>query len=274
MNTVIGIIAVVVVLAAIVAAVIIIRRRKQQRIDALSPAERELHDAQTEYNLAVKAAEKAHTAEVKARDKRLKAAQAAVSTANSLGSKNVASYRGKDGAVSYTELTITTNQGTFPLGTDITAVADTAGNLATSSKTSLGRVAAGGFLLGPAGLILGGVAKKTTMHDTRELYLLIDAPDRFAALITCNPDDGQKVRQFAMGIKQAALNINTFAARREAAIASSTQTLELEQGNLTSLNQAAAALEAARNNSGRVDAAQLALPAAPTAASGPGAAAK
>lgn len=264
-GTVIGIIAVIVVIAAVIAAVVLVRRNKQKRIDGMSPAERELHDAQIEYDSAVKAAEKAHTGEVRAREKRLKAAQSAVAAAQTIGGRKLGSYRGKDGSVTLTETTITTNQGTFPLGTDITAVADTAGNLATSSKTSLGRVAAGGILLGPAGLILGGVAKKTKMHDTRELYLLVEAPDRFAALITCNPDDGQKVRQLAMSIKQASMNVSNVLRQRETAIAGSARNLEIEQGNVADVNAAAAAVEAARNNSRRLDTAKLALPATPAA---------
>lgn len=66
-----------------------------------------------------------------------------------------------------------------------------------------------------------------------------------------------------MGIKQASMNVSGFLAKRGQAIANTARGLEVEQLNLTALNDAATALEAARNNSHRLDAAQLALPAAP-----------
>ena len=264
----IAVIVLVVLIAASVAAVLLVRRNKQKRIAAMSPAERELHEAQLEYEATVKAAEKDHAREVKAREKRLKVAEVNLSTANAIGNRRVGGFRGTDGAVSFTGTTITVSQGTFPLTTDITAVADTAGNLATSSRTTLTRVAAGGLLLGPAGMILGGVAKKNKIHDTRELYLLVEAPDRFASLISCNPDDGQKVRQVAMGIKQAALNVNNTLMQRQQAIAAAENDLYTEQQDSGALSVAAAALESARKNTGRVTAAQRALPAAPADPSG------
>jgi hypothetical protein len=87
---------------------------------------------------------------------------------------------------------------------------------------TLTRIAAGGLLFGPVGAIVGGTAKKTKMHDTRELYLLITGQE-FAALITCNPDDGAKVRQFAVAVMQSALRADELRAHRADAIAQASE---------------------------------------------------
>ena len=82
------------------------------------------------------------------------------------------------------------------------AAVDAAGNLAVTKRSTLTRMAAGGVLLGPVGLLGGGMMKKTQKHDTRELYLLIETPT-FVAALACKPDDGAKVRAFAAKVKTA-----------------------------------------------------------------------
>jgi hypothetical protein len=258
-----AVVLVVVVLVAVVtiAVILILRARNQKelaRIEAMSPDEREHHDAVIEYDSAVKAAEKDHTAAMKAREQRLKAAERALKTANDIGKRKIASYRGRDGSVSLTEMTIVTPQGTFNLNQSVNATVDTAGNLATSSRSTLTRIAAGGILFGPVGAIVGGVAKKNRVHDNRELYLMIEG-EGFAGLITCNPDDGQKVRQFATAVKQATLNFGNIVARREQEIPTATRALEIERAATEAVEQTAAALEAARGNTSRIDAATKAV---------------
>lgn len=170
------IVVVVIVLGGGIGAVLLVKRRRVQdraRIEAMTPAERESHDAHVMYDTSLKAAEKAHHAELKAHENRVTVAQKAVAQAEKISNKYLGSYRGKDGSIKITETQITTGQGTFPLDASITAVADTAGNLATSSRSTLTRIAAGGLLFGPLGAIVGGVAKKNKLHDTRELYLLV-----------------------------------------------------------------------------------------------------
>jgi hypothetical protein len=270
-SSIVVLIVFVVFIAAAVGAFFLIRAKRRKevaRIDALSPVEREHHDALVEQEAAMKGAEKSHQSEVKARESRMKAAEKALSKAQQIGTTKLAGYRGKDGFINLTGTTIQTAQGTWNLGPSVNAVVDTAGNLATSSRSTFTRVAAGGLLFGPVGAIVGGVAKKGKIHDTRELYLMVEGPD-FAGVVTCNPDDGAKVRQFAVAVKQAALNAGNIAGQREHAIAQTFAALDAEKNNLGALTQAAAALEAARNNTGRIDSANRALEAERVALSAP-----
>jgi hypothetical protein len=96
------------------------------------------------------------------------------------------------------------------------------------------------------------------MHDTRELYLLIES-DAFATLITCNPDDGAKVRQFATALKQAALQADHVRAQRASAVATAERALAIEQQNTAPVDAARAALQWATADTARVDAATRAL---------------
>lgn len=242
------------------------RDREKARVKAMPPAEREHHDAVLEFDTSLKSAEKANQLEVKSREARLKAARKASSTAAALGSRSIGSHKGKDGSVSVNvnvnvnELRITVQRQVFPLDAEVKATVDTAENLATSSRTTFTRVAAGGLLFGPVGAIVGGVAKKNKVHDMRELYLLIEGSE-FAQIITGNIDDGPKVRQLAVAITQAGKNAANVAAYRDSQIAGAAVALAAEEANTGSLEAAEAALVAARTNTSRVDAAtaQLAL---------------
>ncbi|WP_308465610.1 hypothetical protein [Rathayibacter soli] len=260
-GAIVGAIVVFLVLAAGVTTLIIwwrMRRREKSRIAAMSPAEREQHDAVVEYRAGLVLAQKELDAESRSRATRLKAAEKVLADAHTLGSAAVAQYRGRDGSARVTQSDIQVPQGAFPLTAAVNATVDTAGNLATSSRSTLTRIAAGGILFGPVGVIVGGVAKKTNMHDTRELYLLI-ASDSFATLITCNPDDGQRVRQFAVAVRQAALHADQMRALRSQAVAHAERALAWEQQNTTPVDAARARLHQASANTSRVDAATRAL---------------
>jgi hypothetical protein len=131
------------------------RASEKARIAAMSPAERERHEAQLEYRARVAAAEKALDAATKERSARLKASEKALAQAQAVGVHRVASYRGKDGAASITATDIMVPQGTFPLTGCVSATVDTAGNLASSSRSTLTRLGAGALLFGPVGAIVG-----------------------------------------------------------------------------------------------------------------------
>lgn len=255
-----GIITAVVVLMAACAGVVawFVVRARRRRSAALSPAQREQHDALAEYRSLVSVAERAVAVETKARAARLKAAERALQHAHAAGARAIASYRGTSGSARVTPTHVVLPQGTFPLTAAVTAGVDTAGNLAVGSRSSLTRIAAGGLLFGPVGAIVGGVAKKRVMHDTRELYLLIQG-EGFAALITCHPDDGEKVRRFALALTQAAQHADAARVELSRAVAHAERALAAEQQNTAPLEAAGQVLEAARHNTARLDAATRAL---------------
>lgn len=236
------------------------RDKEKARIEAMSPAEREHWDATLEYNAQVKDATAAHNAQVKARDQRLKAANKAVAAATTLGSHNRGHYRGRDGSIALNELVITVNGQHFPLDATITASVNTAGNLATSSRSTFTRVAAGGILFGPVGAIVGASAKKNRVHDMRELYLMVEGTG-FTAVITCNPDDGPKVRQLAAAIKQAGMNAAQMTEYRAHQIRTANEALAAETANTAPVDGSFHALEVAKANTSRIEAAtaQLAI---------------
>jgi hypothetical protein len=232
--------------------------KERARIAAMTPAEREHHDATVEYKAGVTSAEKAHSVEENARDIRLNVAGKALAVAEHMGNRKLGSYTGKNGRVSLTETRITTPQGTFLLDATVNAIVDTAGSLATSSRSTLTRIATGGLLFGPVGATIGGVAKKNKKHDTRELYLLVEGTG-FATLITCKPDDGPKVRQLAIAIRQAGMYSANLRAQRTQAMAIARVAVEAEQANIHALDSAATVLEAAKGSTARIEAAAEAL---------------
>jgi hypothetical protein len=242
--------------------VVLKRRRDKEtaRVAAFSPTEREAHDAQIAYAADVKSAELVHKGEVKARESRMKAATKGLAAANALGSRSIGSIRGKEGTISANELMISINGASYPLDSSISARVDTAGNFATSSRTTFTRVAAGGLLFGPVGAIVGASAKKNKSHDLRELYLLVEGPE-FAAMLTCNPDHGSRVRQFATALKQAGLAAPQVLAHRVGQIEIANAALAAETANVEALDSAATALAATRLDTRRIDAAarQLAI---------------
>lgn len=241
---------------------IVVRARRRRRLAAMSPAEREHHDALAAYRSGIRGAERALLNESQARATRLKAAERALQRAHEAGTQAVASYRGRTGSASVTPTQVVLPQGTFPLTPAVAVRVDTAGNLAVGSRSTLTRIAAGGLLFGPVGAIVGGVAKKRVAYDTRELYLLVQG-ENFAALITCSPDDGERVRRFALAVNQAALHAESARADCARAVADAERALAAEQQNTAPLEAAAAAVEAARRDTARLDVATRALEAGP-----------
>ena len=253
-NAIVGIVIIVLLVGIGVGAFFIyrnIKNKAQAKLDAMSPAERELYDAELEYSAAVKAAEKVLKNEEKAQNSRVKEAQKEVVSAQALGSKRLGSY----GGLTLTETNMFTSSATIPLTSDITASVETAGNLAVKSRSTLTRIAAGGLLFGPAGAIVGGIAKKSSNVDKRELYLLIES-STFSELIVCKPDDGAKVRQFAIQIKQSALAADSVREHRQLAIDQAKANLEKVVADKVLLDQAVKSLETTKADTSRIEAAK------------------
>lgn len=72
-------------------------------------------------------------------------------------------------------------------------------------------------MLGSVGILAGGMLQKKKVHDDRELYLLLEGQS-FAALITCNPDQGTVVRRFATNVNNTARNVDAANTAHEEAV--------------------------------------------------------
>lgn len=266
---------IVLLLVAVVVALLIRGKRERDRIAGLSPSERALHDGEIariarlkeakkklalvnkEHASAVKLAERNLNQEVAARERAIRAAREAVAEAESLGFRPIGSYRGKEGAVSATESTITVPQGTFPID-GVGAAVDTAGNFSTSSRSTFTRVAGGAILFGPVGAIVGASAKKNKQHDLRELYLLIQGP-QFATALTCNPDHGAQVRQFVGALSNAVQSKPGLLARREQAIPAARASLEVAVSDTSAVDARQHQLQQTRGDTARIRAAEQAV---------------
>lgn len=231
-------------IAAIIAAIILVLAvfvilfvvKEKRRVQGLSPAERAIHDAVVaaknehrdalrEYRDRSAAAEKVYRREMGALEAHVRSAEAAMKKAEKTGRELIQSYQGKDGNVALFEHQIVVNGSPFPLDDSVSAVVDSSGNLARTKRSTLTRMTAGGVLLGPVGILAGGMLQKKKVHDDRELYLMVEGQD-FTALITCHPGHGAAVRQFAAKISQASKTVDLANARHEEATIKARRQLE------------------------------------------------
>ncbi len=233
--------------------------KKKAMLKALSPEERaqleadkqhqlETRKQQSDHNKAVKEAEKKLTHAKREHAKLVRKAEKELKHTEKIGHGVIGRYKGKNGAVSLTGFTISAPGGTWDLTDQTKARVDTAGNLATNSRSTLTRIATGGVLLGPVGALIGATAKKRTKEDARELYLLIEDPN-FGALVQCDPNDGPKVRQLALQIEQTAREAAKLKEQRASSIQKCNKNLEIAEADTASIEQAERELEAVKASS-------------------------
>jgi len=154
------------------------------------------------------------------------------------------------GPVTLHELRIVTPAGEVGLD-GVEATVDTAGNLSETKRTTFTRLAVGGLVLGPLGAILAlGFPKRRTV-DNRELYLLLEAGTA-SCVLQVRPDDGGRVRAFAVQVNAAASAVGS----RRRAIASE---LEDARRRLAAVREDHTALDAARERLGAARADRRAL---------------
>jgi hypothetical protein len=181
--------------------------------------------AERDYARRVRAAERAFRNRKEELERRFKPFEQEVALAEKVGRQLIASVTGLDGSVVAHENSITINGKTFVMNASVRASVDMGGNFFHHSRSTLTRMAAGGFLFGPVGVLAGGMVKKATTHDLRELYLLVEG-DEFAAAITCNPNGGPAARQAAAAINQAAKTSAGLEERRTAGISSARENVQ------------------------------------------------
>jgi hypothetical protein len=167
--------------AVAVVAINTVKRRKA--VAALPPADRQHYDAIRATRKELRTATRDHDAAVRGVERDLSKVQKP---------QKLASVGGH----TLFDDTIKTPTGTHRLTDAVTATVDTAGNLATKSRSTLSRIGAGAVIAGPLGLLVGATAKKSQTIDKRELYLLIDGGD-WASSEQLNPDRGAEARKFA-----------------------------------------------------------------------------
>lgn len=177
-------------------------------------------------------------------ERQMKGLDKASARAESHGRGHVAALDTSGGKVVLYEDRIETPQGSSWLSPAVNATVDTAGNLTVERRATLTRVAAGGLLLGPFGMLAGGMLKKKAKDDGRELYLLIETPD-FVGLFPCDPKRGAAVRQFTARIRTAVLRQPQLEQERAALVAAAQEASSAAQAGAAQLQQARSALEAA-----------------------------
>lgn len=201
------------------------REYREAERAARKPLVERLKAAEKDYARRVRDAESNFSKRKTEADQCLRAAQNDVAQAEAMGRNRVAKFRGRDGSVEAFENVLLISDRTFQMDTSIRATVDASGNFFRHSRSTLTRMAAGGMLFGPVGVLAGGMVKKTKTHDTRELYLLIEG-DEFAAVITCDPNYGASAQRAAAAINQAAKTSNGLEERRASGIAAALQRLE------------------------------------------------
>lgn len=85
----------------------------------------------------------------------------------------------------------------------VSASVESAGEI--TKRMTATRVIGGGLLFGPAGAVIGALAKKK--RDDRELYLYVDGPD-FQWVVPVDPTAGAVARAFAARINTEARELS------------------------------------------------------------------
>lgn len=229
--------AMVIIVIVLAAGIVLGVRAWQQRggdLGALSAEEATLHAQCVEADRIVKAHEQSYLQSVRQAEEALNQAQAAPMVA-SVDALNLV-----------TRADVTVNGSTHPLTPAVTAHLDEKGDITAyaTSRSTLTRMA-GGALFGPAGLIAGGVAKKSVHHqvDHREVFLMVVGSD-WSEVARISPNQGEATRRLMLAINTAAANCEAFAVGQVERVATTSRALEGVRADTASIDGARAAREA------------------------------
>ncbi len=221
------------------------------------------------YNRDVKAIERDHTRRVRDARAELKKAEKTQRGRVSSLEKQLQRARTPDkldgfwstkGSARLFEDRVETSKGTIPLSTSVLADISTSGNLAIGGRSTLTRMGTGAIIAGPLGFMVGMAAKKDRKVDTRELYLIVQDHGG-GVVVPCNPDQGEKVRQFALNLMAAARRAPQAAEARRRLVQEAEQALRAARSDTGNLDSARTTLK-------RVETERLALPPAPESVPG------
>lgn len=256
-----------VVMAAAVTALIVwlvVRnRREQARLAAMSPAERHLHDASKALQAHRKSASQSLRTAITQHEQLVAAAGSQVAEARRIGFRPLGAFQGIDGSLELFEdhIAYSTRGRTwrYALEPSIVAQVDASGSVYSTERTTLTRMAGGAVVAGGAGLVAGAAARKTTVHDGRELYLTVTGAE-FSVTISCNPAFGAGARQFSSAIFNASRNAGRLQAARPVEIERAEAYFESVRVHYPEVRSAEARLAAIDAELAQVAAAQRALP--------------
>ncbi|HJF18661.1 MAG TPA: hypothetical protein K8U78_05930 [Aeriscardovia aeriphila] len=249
------------VILGLLAWFIVLLVQEIKREQAKTPEEKAYDAAVREHERRVHEAEKLYNKALKAHDRRVAAARWQHEKAQKMGDGYVDSIIGKEGKIEVHKLYITTPQGRYPLDPSVRAEVDTAGAIAVKSRTTLTRVATGAVLFGPIGALIGASAKKNTVIDTRQLFLVIES-DAFAAALTLSPDQASQAHAFATKLLQTAKQVPVLKADQKRMLEETQKNIEEEQADRREINTASHNLTLVQKDTQTVDAAKRAADAA------------
>ena len=202
-------------------------------------AKRAARDARRAFDRAVSVADRALRDAERNRGNELHVARTQLAAVEDPRGGRVGEYR----KVVLYERVIVTPNGHEVSVRGATASVDAAGSIAVTQRPTLTRAAAGGLLFGPIGVLGSLASRKREVHDTRELYLMIET-ELGGIVVECPGSDGLVARQFAMAIGTVARNLDTVEAQRAAMAEAARSTLARLEADTRSVDAARA--EAAR----------------------------
>jgi hypothetical protein len=129
-------------------------------------------------------------------------------------------YLGFAGDLHFYKDRIRAPEGVRLMDEHVHATVESGGSIQRTQRPTLTRMALGSVLPGTA-LIPGFAMPKTTVHDDRELYLVIEHPE-WARLMRLDPSLGEQARAVAVAINQAANELKAKRIAAEAALAAET----------------------------------------------------
>jgi hypothetical protein len=219
-----------------------------QRRSELRDATKQVRSVERAHRKAIKSAEKEFKQSKREYEQRIARAEAQLVELKSPTGRRLGGYRG----VVVFQRQVTTPQGSGPLA-GARATVDTAGALATKSRATLTRMAAGGVLLGPLGAVLSLGFKKHKEVDKRELYLLVEG-NGFAGVVECPADDGMKAREFAAMLNSSAMQAAEYEAALPMHIEGAERELAAARAATAVRDQAHRQLLAVQNDEGHLEA--------------------
>lgn len=243
---------VLVIVGAVIVIVLVawlwVRVSTRRRVAAMGPQERELFEAQRQYEAAVEKAEKTLDIAEQTWMKRVKAAEQAVTEANSIGTRSIGSYR----KVKVFEDHVETSSGAFSFENGpVEATVDTASSLMASKQAALSR----------AGQEVMRRLTDSTLkpEHAKTPYLLVETPV-FVDVTEGKTDDDAKLRQFALSMNNASRSMDRIRGIRTETVASADEALTFTRAEAErTIAAAQQELDKVKSNNSRLDAAKAAL---------------